>query len=198
MFAPNSDNQVAARIYQTKLTGLLFIEHVPAYDDRGFFVQLTTLTDLATVLGSPFVPVQINQAHSETNVARGFHAEGWNKLITVMSGEAFCALADVRPDSPTFGQVESFLLGHGKNALIGSLYIPDGIANSVCVVTGPVEYLYLVDRLYAERDPAGDVAISMFDPDLNVEWPVAREAMIMSQRDKESVSLRDRFPEKFK
>ena len=126
------------------------------------------------------------------------HAEDWKKIITVINGLAFCALADVRPESATFGQVVNFRLGFGEGGLTGSLLVEEEIANSFCVLKGPVDYVYCVDRLYSERDPKGDVAISLFDPDLKIEWPIKREAMILSERDKNSISLRQRFPEKFK
>ena len=110
---------------------------------------------------------------------------------------AFCALADVRPASPTFGAVETFMLGHGAGAHGGALFIESGIANSFCVLEGPVDYVYGVDRLYRERDPKGDQAISLFDPDLNVAWPIPRAQMILSERDRQSKTLRELFPERW-
>ena len=76
--------------------------------------------------------------------------------------------------------------------------MPSGVGNSICAVKGPADYLYLVDRLYANRDKSGDMAISIFDPDINIEWPIKKEEMVISERDTNTVTLREKFPEKFK
>jgi len=81
--------------------------------------------------------------------------------------------------------------------LHGSLFIPNGIGNSLCAVKGPVDYLYYVDQLYKDRNTNGDKAISLFDPNLNIEWPIKREDMIISERDKNAVTLTELFPKKY-
>jgi len=156
------------------------------------------INELESIRKASFNIRQINHSRSEVHVTRGFHAEAWDKLITVFNGVCFCALADIRPDSPTFARVETFLLGNGEGTLDGSLFISQGIANSVCVIQGPVDYMYGVNKLYKDRDPKGDRAISLFDPDLHVEWPISKDQMIISDRDANSVTLRHVFPEKFK
>jgi dTDP-4-dehydrorhamnose 3,5-epimerase-like enzyme len=40
-------------------------------------------------------------------------------------------LVDIRPESPTFSQSETFLLGPEHS--YGALFISNGIANSLCV-----------------------------------------------------------------
>lgn len=189
--------KVGEYIYETDIPGLYFVEHKKFDDDRGFYSELCRTPEIDMINGGRFVVKQVNLALSNKNVIRGFHAEGWNKLITVLTGEAYCVLADVRPDSPEFGRAQVFSLGDTANSLPGSLFVPAGIANSLFVVEGPVNYLYCVDQLYAERDVTNDVAISLFDEDLNIPWPISREQMIMSDRDKNAVSLREKFPEKF-
>ena len=60
-----------------------------------------------------------------------------------------------------------------------------------------MDYIYCVDRLYQDRDKAGDQAISLFDPDLNITWPLNRDKMVLSERDKNAVFLRQKFPHRF-
>lgn len=196
-FSVEEAEELSPGVLKTYLDGLYFLPHSIFTDERGFYAELSRIPELEEVLGHEFITKQMNLAMSLDNVVRGFHAENWNKLITVTSGTCFSALADVRPDSPTFGNVQTFLLGSEEGQLQGSLYITSGIANSLCVVEGPVHYLYAVDQLYRDRDTSHDVAISLFDEDLDVEWPIAREDMILSDRDKNSVTLRQKFPEKF-
>ena len=196
-YQPLPKLQLSDRLFQTKFAGLFYLNHAIFPDDRGQFAELAIFPDLEKVIGHPFNIKQLNLAHSKNNVIRGFHAEGWNKLVTLVRGTAFSALLDIRPDSATFGQVETFLLGDAADALHGCLYIPMGIANSVCVTQGPVDYLYGVDQIYRDRDQSGDQAISLFDPDLKIDWPIARKDMIISERDSQATTLRTKFPHKF-
>lgn len=184
-------------IKSTKINGLYYLEPNHFADERGFFAEIVHLPELEKVIAKPFNIKQVNHAHSVTNTTRGLHAENWNKFIRVASGVAFCALADVQPDSATFGQVETFILGQGEKAQPGSLFVSKGIANSYCVLKGPVDYIYCVDALYQNRKPEDNQAISLFDPDLNISWPIPKEKMLLSARDQNSKTLRQLFPEKF-
>jgi len=78
------------------------------------------------------------------------HAEGWNKLVYPVTGKMFAAIVDIRPDSKTFGKVETFTFDETR---LRALFIPEGLANSICVVgTKPVHYFYLVDKYYDGSD----------------------------------------------
>lgn len=197
VYKPSKEKKVLEHIYRTKFEKVFYIERPLFEDERGFFMEMANIPNIEEVTGKKFRVRQANHTRSKTNVVRGMHAEGWNKLVRVMSGKIFSALADVEPQSDTFGQVEYFKLGWGKGYLAGSLYIEQGMANSLCVVEGPADYFYLVDKLYSERDPKGDKAISVFDKDLDIEWPVEKEKMILSKRDRDSITLRKLFPEKY-
>jgi len=192
IFNLTKDTEIFNGVHQTKVNGLYFIEHKVFPDERGFFAEVARIPELKEA-GLDFHPEkgQINWAEMVTNSIKGFHTEDWQKLITVMSGVAFCAIADVRPESETYKEVGVFLLGLGANCLRGSLLLEAGLGNSVCAISGPVHYLYITDKLYNNREPAGDQAISLFDPALNVEWPIAREKMILSDRDKKALTLEE-------
>jgi len=197
LYQPTKDKQLTDNIYKTKIKGLFYIKRNSFSDNRGFFAELAHLPQIKTVIKKPFVIKQINHSQSINNVIRGFHAENWNKLTFITAGLAFCALVDIRPQSNTFAKTESFRLGFADNALTGSLFITLGIANSICVLKGPVEYTYCVDKIYKARDKKGDQPISLFDPDLNISWPIPKQQMIISQRDKNAATLRQLFPRKF-
>lgn len=189
--------EVEEGVFETGINGLWYVERKQFGDFRGFFTEVNHINKLEKVSGEEFKIAQINHSQSKARVMRGMHAEDWKKLIFVTSGVSFSALADVRSSSETFKKVVCFKLGFGKRALKGGLFILPGIANSVCVLKGPVEYVYLVDKLYKDRDPSRDVAISLFDKDLAIEWPLKREEMVISERDKKAVSLREKFANKF-
>ncbi len=196
-YQPTASLEIKDGVFKTKIEGLYYLSYTFSADERGFFAEVGHTHKIEAVTGKPFKIAQINHSRSNLNVVRGMHAEGWNKLTTVINGLAFSALADVRPQSPTFGKVETFEFGPDNGGLKGSLYISQGIANSVCVLKAPVDYIYCVDKLYQDRDPRGDQAISLFDPDLAINWPLARDQMIISTRDKDAVTLRQKFPQKF-
>ena len=197
IFQPTTENEIAPGIHRTSIDGLLYIQNKQFIDDRGFFADITGLKNLEKIIGKRMEIKQLNLAYSHTNVIRGLHAEGWNKLVTTFTGKAFSALADIRQTSPTFGKVEYFMFEPEPNKdLRTSLYVPMGVANSVCVIGGPVFYHYAVDAFYDERDVSGDKALSLFDPDLAIEWPIPREQMILSQRDVDSLSLKEMIAQK--
>ncbi len=181
-------------IFQTSLPGLLFIKSKKHEDERGYFSEVTRLPELNEVLDEPFHPAQINHAKNKRYVIKGFHAENWNKLVTIPQGVSLNVLLDTRKESPTFGQYEAILMGDDADfpqALYGALYIPAGVANSLLVLSKTLNYFYFFDKLYKDRDTRFDVAVSLFDPTVNFPWPVAREKMIISKRDQGAVGLEE-------
>jgi dTDP-4-dehydrorhamnose 3,5-epimerase len=178
-------------IRKTTIPGLLVIERPIFKDKRGFFKEIFRLDALEKHTGKKFFFKQGNHSFSFPKVIRGLHAENWNKIVYLLTGKVFAAVADVRPDSKTFGKVETFVLDERNPK---ALFIPKGLANSVCVIGNkPAHYLYLVDAYY---DGSDVTAFAWNDPDLKIKWPVKRP--IISERDKNNPSLREIFPEKFK
>lgn len=196
-YTPNKDLEIAENIFKTKIEGLFYFKYRKFLDERGFFSQVLEPERIrAAGINPDFTIKQVNLSVSKSKIARGIHTEGWNKLITVIQGHAFCALSDVRPDSPTYKNVEYFdFIADPQNEWGEGLYISKKIGNSVCAVEGPMHYLYGVDILYHERNKADDLAVSIFDPDLNIQWPFPKEELIISQRDIDSVTLRELYPE---
>lgn len=176
---------------ETSIPGLLVIEMPTFEDNRGFFRENVRFNALDKVNKFKFNVKQWNHAKSHAGVIRALHAEGWNKLVYPVTGKMFSALVDIRPDSPTFGKVETFNFDEKSHK---ALFIPKGVANSICV-TGKkdVEYFYLVDAYYDGHDTT---AIAWNDPDLAIDWPVKKP--IISARDRNNPRLRDVFPDKFK
>jgi dTDP-4-dehydrorhamnose 3,5-epimerase len=196
-YTPQSSDLLSQGIYKTPIDGLFFIPHQAHFDKRGHYVELGRIPEIEQVIGRPFQVKQINASGSKQNVIRGIHAEGWDKLLSIATGTAFCAWPDLRPESPTFGDVVTMTLGAEEQDLSGSVYVSNGIGNSFYVLNGPLTYLYVVNALYKDRDVSNDVAISLFDEDLNINWPSDKASMIISDRDLQAITLRTKFPEKF-
>lgn len=190
-------SEIAPGIFKTTIEGLFYIKNTIYTDNRGFFTEIVRIPELEEVLGHKFTPKQTNLSLSKTNVVRGMHAEDWNKLVTVLTGRCFIAIADIRPDSTTFAKVETFDIEANGEGPSCSLFLSRGLANSLAVIKGPANYYYLTDALYKERDTKNDVAISLFDPTLKIDWPIPKEQMIYSERDENSILLSEKYPEKF-
>lgn len=190
-YQADPSKQLSTNIYKTKLAGLYYLKIAKHNDERGFFAEIAKLPELEKILGYEFKVKQVNLSKNSLNTVKGMHAEGWNKLVVVTGGLAMSALSDIRPSSPTFKQTEYFQLGFDHDQKYSeALFITKGIANSLCALSEEVYYLYLVDRLYEERQAEDNLSVSIFDPDLKVNWPIPRQKMILSNRDQEAISLK--------
>jgi dTDP-4-dehydrorhamnose 3,5-epimerase len=198
-------------IKPTAIDGLLVIERSTRSDERGFFREPFRLDELEAAVGEPVRFVQQNHARSRRGVLRGLHAENWEKLVYVPQGRVFVAVADVRPESPTFGKVATFELGDGEDAAGAdgaasaasadgaagggrrlSLFLPRRVGHGYCVLSDTADYVYLVTEYY---DGSDTHAVRWDDPDLAVPWPAIDP--ILSERDKRNPSLRDVVPGAF-
>jgi dTDP-4-dehydrorhamnose 3,5-epimerase len=134
--------------------------------------------------------VQLNHSRSTRGALRGLHAENWEKLVYVCSGEVFIALADIRPESATFGQIDTFRVDAANPCWI---FVPRGIAHGYCVLSDVADYLYQVTAYYDGTDRR---AVAWDDPDLAVPWPIS--SPVLSERDMRNPRLRDLFPERYR
>jgi dTDP-4-dehydrorhamnose 3,5-epimerase len=178
-------------IDSTTIDGLLVVRWDTRSDDRGFFRQTYQIRELSAALGREPVLRQGNHSRSAPGVLRGFHAEPWDKLVYVVRGLALAAIADIRPDSPTFGMAETFLLGDPPRGERARLFISEGLANSFCTLgEGDVDYLYDVSDYW--RPDVAKPAVAWDDPDLAVDWPLRDP--VLSEADQKNPTLRDLFP----
>jgi dTDP-4-dehydrorhamnose 3,5-epimerase len=178
-------------VERTALEGLLVVRFDTYGDGRGFFRQTYQASELEEALGRPLRLVQGNHARSAPGVLRGFHAEPWDKLVQVVRGTAMAAIADIRPDSATFGEVATFHLGDPPGERL-RLFVADGLANSYCTY-GDTEVDYLYDVSDEYRPGVDKRAVRWDDPDLDVAWPVATP--VVSEADSANPSLRERVPD---
>lgn len=174
----------------TGIAGLLVVRWDTHQDARGFFRQTYQRGELEGALGRDLRLAQGNHARSDTGVLRGFHAEPWDKLVYVARGVVLAAVADIRPDSPTFATVATFRLGDPPAGERLRLFVSAGLANAYCVTDGPADYLYDVSEEW--RPDADKRAVAWDDPDLAVAWPVAQP--VVSDEDRGNPTLRERHP----
>ena len=169
-----------------RVVGAFVFEPTPIVDERGFFCR-TFDAAIATGVGiDPNAFTQDSLSRSTYGVVRGLHVRrgaGETKLVRCSSGSVYDVILDLRPDSPTYRNWQSFKLD-GEAQM--SLYIPNGCAHGFQALTSVADVSYRIDR---PHDPSEDVAIRFDDPELAIPWPVA--VGTMSRRDQLALSLED-------
>jgi dTDP-4-dehydrorhamnose 3,5-epimerase len=171
------------RFTPTGLPGVVLIEPDVYRDSRGFFLETFHARRYAEG-GLPGEFVQDNHSSSIEGTLRGLHLQvkkPQGKLVRVVEGEIWDVAADVRPDSPTFGQWTAEVLS-AEN--FRQLYVPEGFAHGFCVLRKRAQVVYKCTTLYDPHDEAG---IAYDDPDLNIRWPI--ETPLLSERDRNNPKL---------
>src|SRR5437867_3499653 len=123
--------------------------------------------------------IQDNHSRSQRGTLRAFHLQlrpGQAKLIRAARGKIFDVVVDLRRDSPTYGEHESFELSDENNR---QLYVPIGFAHGFCVTSDIADVTYKVSSYY---DPVTERGIAFDDPAIGVEWPV--DEPLVSDRDR--------------
>ena len=166
------------KVTRLKIEDVLLVELDVYQDTRGFFVERFQ-AERFREQGLPAAFVQDNQNRSRPGVLRGLHYQhtpAQGKLVGVTRGRIWDVAVDIRPDSPTFGQMVGVELSDLNGCL---LWLPAGFAHGFCVLGDePADVLYKVDAPYG---PGGEGGIAWNDPDLAVPWPISDP--IVSDRD---------------
>src|SRR5690606_22551846 len=132
--------------------------------------------------GIDFDFVQDNHSLStQPGVLRGLHfqkgAAAQTKLIRVVTGVVLDVIVDIRKGSPTYGQWEGYILSEYNHR---QLLVPKGFAHGFVTLTPDVNFLYKCDNYY---NAEADGGIAFDDPSLGIEWPIAIDKAIMSEKD---------------
>lgn len=176
------------QVRHTAIEGL--IELIPRVfeDERGYFFESYNKPLFAS-LGLPMDFVQDNQSFSVKGVLRGLHMQNepfaQGKLVRVASGQVLDIAVDLRPDSPTFGKYETFLL---DAKLANMAYIPEGFGHGFVALEDSI-FTYKCTNVYNKASESG---IIWNDPDLNIDWGV--KDPLVSDKDQELRTLREVFP----
>lgn len=156
---------------ETPILGLWVIRMKQVTDERGTvreFYRESAFVEAGLPSLGPFL--QINVTETRRGGLRGLHAEDMDKLIAVVSGEAFGAYVDLRPGSETFGTVHTLSLAPGTQVLV-----PRGVGNGFQAISdGTTQYLYCFDQEWVPG--MAGTAANPLDEDLDIEWPLPVDA----------------------
>ncbi len=174
---------------RTQIPDVVIIEPKVHGDSRGYFVETFRADKLEEFVGYKINFIQDNESKSSYGVLRGLHYQlppfAQTKLVRVISGKVLDVAVDIRKNSPTFGKyVAVELSGENKKQLL----IPRGFAHGFVVLEDDTIFAYKVDNYYS---PECDRGIAFDDVDLNINWQVELEKLLLSQKDKTQPKLKD-------
>jgi dTDP-4-dehydrorhamnose 3,5-epimerase len=178
---------------KTDIPGLIIFDIAFPTDERGYFQEKFQKAKLvAAGLPGNFNVVQNNVSfNKERGVVRGFHAEPWDKYISVITGSTFCAYVDLRQGS-NFGKVVTVTLDNNK-----AVFLPRGVANSFQTLEDNTHYVYSTNDHWRADNYDAYTFVNLADPQLAIAWPIDLSEATMSDRDKNHPLLKDIKPMEF-
>ena len=180
-------------IIETSIPGVVIIEPKVFGDERGYFMESWSQKDFDEKV-RPITFVQDNESKSVYGVLRGLHFQKGNnsqsKLVRVIKGRVLDVVVDIRRGSPTFSKHVAVELSGNNHR---QLFIPRGFAHGFVVLSDEAIFQYKCDNLYA---PQSEGAIAWNDPDLEIDWIIPTEDIILSAKDSCHPFLKD-SPEVF-
>ena len=164
----------------TRVHGAFLIEPATAADARGSFTEVYQLRALADRgWHGTFVRSAISHNHHRGTL-RGMHfqraPQSEAKLVMCINGAVFDVIADVRPDSPTFGQWDGCDLTPENRRV---LFLPEGVAHGYQTLSDNSTVHYHLSNYYAPHLSDG---IRWDDPTLAIHWPLPPS--MLSDQDK--------------
>jgi dTDP-4-dehydrorhamnose 3,5-epimerase len=168
-------------IIKTKIEGLLIIEPRIFSDERGYFFE-SYQTERYKQAGITADFIQDNEAFSSYGVVRGLHYQlapySQAKLVRVIKGKVFDVAVDLRKDSPTFGKWVGVELSEENKK---QFFIPRGFAHGYSVLSETAIFSYKCDNEYKPESESG---INLNDTNLNINWQIPTDKLIISDKDK--------------
>ncbi len=176
------------QITETDIPGLLILKPKVFEDSRGYFYESYNerlLSKHGLVTGF----VQDNESRSKRDVVRGLHYQlapfAQSKLIRVLEGVILDVAVDLRKNSPTYQQWSSIEIS-SENKL--QLLVPKGFAHGFRVISKTATVFYKCDEFY---HPAAERSILFSDKTLGIDWGIAPESAVISEKDKRAPGIAD-------
>lgn len=177
------------KVRKTDIQDLLVIELEIYGDSRGYFFESFSKKKFEAATGVQADFVQDNESKSAYGVIRGLHFQkdphAQAKLVRVVRGKVLDVAVDLRPDSPTYGRYHVEELSEDNHL---QMFIPKGFAHGFSVLSDDAVLQYKCDGYY---NPESEGGIAWNDPDLNIDWGIPAEKVILSAKDKDRQTLKE-------
>ncbi len=169
------------KFIRTDIKDVVIIKPRVFEDSRGYFFESFRQDKLYDFLGYVIKFCQDNESKSSKGVLRGLHYQmppfAQTKLVRVIKGRVLDVAVDIRKGSPTFGKHISVELSEQNKK---QLFIPRGFAHGFVVLSDWAIFAYKVDNYYA---PEYDRGIAFDDKDLDINWLLSKDNLILSNKD---------------
>ena len=167
-------------VIKTDIDSVVILEPRIFNDARGYFFESFSQRQFQEeVWNTTFV--QDNESFSSYGVVRGLHFQkppySQAKLVRVIQGAVLDVAVDLRSGSPTYGKHVAVELTEENHR---QLFIPQGFAHGFAVLSDKVLFQYKCDNYYAPQSEGG---IAWNDPDLNIDWRIPADKVILSEKD---------------
>ncbi|WP_040279606.1 dTDP-4-dehydrorhamnose 3,5-epimerase [Psychroserpens damuponensis] len=168
-------------VEKTHLKDCYVLEPRVFEDHRGYFFESFNANNFQKKTGLVIDFVQDNESKSSKGVLRGLHfqigAYEQSKLVRVVQGAIIDVCVDLRTDSPTFLQSFSAELNDENKK---QLFVPKGFAHGFVVLKDNTIINYKCDNFYHKDAERG---IIYNDNDLNIDWRLSKDEIILSEKD---------------
>lgn len=175
-------------IIKTDFEGLVVVKPVVFTDNRGYFYETYNVNKYKD-LGIINNFVQDNESKSNFGTIRGLHSQmgefAQAKLVRAQQGKVLDVVVDIRKDSKTFGKYFSIELSD-ENKL--QLMIPRGFLHGFSVLSETAIFCYKCDNFYNKES---ERAVLWSDEDLNIDWKIDKNKVIVSEKDKNNMTFRE-------
>ena len=175
-------------VIKTAIEGVVIIEPKIFKDARGYFFESFSKREFDEKVAKVDF-VQDNESCSSYGVMRGLHFQrppfAQAKLVRCVRGQVLDVAVDIRKGSPTYGKHVSCLLTEDNHR---QFFIPRGFAHGFAVLSDTAVFQYKCDNYY---HPEADGGISIVDPSLGIDWGIALEEAVLSDKDKNHPLLKD-------
>lgn len=175
-------------VIKTDIEGVVILEPRIFKDARGYFFESFSAREFEEkVFRTTFV--QDNESYSNYGVVRGLHFQKppftQAKLVRVIKGAVLDVAVDLRKGSPTYGKHVAVELTENNHR---QLFIPHGFAHGFAVLSDEVLFQYKCDNYYA---PLSEGGICWNDPDLQIDWRIPADQVILSEKDTRHPMFKD-------
>lgn len=173
---------------ETPIKGPLIIEPKLWKDERGYFYESYN-QKLFKDAGIDVVFVQDNESLSQKGALRGLHGQAepfaQGKLVRVVRGRVIDVALDIRKTSSTYGHhIAVELSGENHNLF----WVPPGFLHGFVTLEDDTIFTYKVTGLY---NKASEIGMMWNDPELNINWGINPDDVILSDKDKLLPALKD-------